>query len=165
MCAGARPSHGLRPAEGNGPTLVVDGKQKGGSGGAAMSRRPTKWTTGTWAVLCCSAWMVGVLAVPTPLAADPVSEADGTIYRLGKESTYQEGCFPPCMCPILAQMPARGTFKLTHVGCEDPSIDVYAVDEVNWTTPYYMRLIDPFRRYFVYPPLFRQFAHSWEMES
>lgn len=41
---------------------------------------------------------------------------------------------------------------------------VFRVKEVNWTTPYYMRLIDPFRRYFVYPSLFRQFAHLWKTD-
>jgi hypothetical protein len=35
------------------------------------------------------------------------------------------------------------------------------VGEVNWTTQWYMRLIDPSRRFFVYPSLLRQFAHTW----
>jgi hypothetical protein len=38
----------------------------------------------------------------------------------------------------------------------------FHVREVNWTTPFYMGLINPFRRYFYYPPLLRQFAHLWE---
>ena len=38
----------------------------------------------------------------------------------------------------------------------------FRVSEVNWTTPFYMRLIDPARRFFVYPFLLRQFAHAWE---
>ena len=38
----------------------------------------------------------------------------------------------------------------------------FHVKEVNWTTPFYMGLINPFRRYFYYPPLIRQFAHTWE---
>jgi hypothetical protein len=41
----------------------------------------------------------------------------------------------------------------------------FRVREVNWTTPLYMRLIDPARRYFVYPSLLRQFAHTWNRES
>ena len=36
----------------------------------------------------------------------------------------------------------------------------FRVREVNWSTPFYMGLIDPFRRYLVYPPLIRQFAHT-----
>ena len=38
----------------------------------------------------------------------------------------------------------------------------FRVREVNWTTRFYMRLIDPARRYFVYPFLLRQFAHTWD---
>lgn len=38
----------------------------------------------------------------------------------------------------------------------------FRVREVNWTTRFYMRVIDPFRRFFVYPTLLKQFAHSWE---
>ncbi len=38
----------------------------------------------------------------------------------------------------------------------------FRVREVNWTTRFYMKLIDPCRRFFVYPSLLRQFAHTWE---
>jgi hypothetical protein len=41
----------------------------------------------------------------------------------------------------------------------------FRVREVNWTTRIYMRLIDPARRWFVYPSLLRQFAHTWNRES
>jgi hypothetical protein len=41
----------------------------------------------------------------------------------------------------------------------------FRVREVNWTTSWYMRLIDPSRRYFVYPTLLKQFAHTWEQEG
>jgi hypothetical protein len=41
----------------------------------------------------------------------------------------------------------------------------FRVREVNWTTRFYMRLIDPARRYFVYPSLLRQLAHTWEREG
>ena len=36
----------------------------------------------------------------------------------------------------------------------------FRVREVNWTTRFYMRMIDPARRFFVYPFLLRQFAHA-----
>jgi hypothetical protein len=39
------------------------------------------------------------------------------------------------------------------------------VREVNWTTRLYMKLIDPSRRFFIYPFLLRQFAHTWEREG
>jgi hypothetical protein len=38
----------------------------------------------------------------------------------------------------------------------------FRVRDVNWTTPLYMKLIDPARRYFIYPFLLRQFVHTWE---
>ena len=38
----------------------------------------------------------------------------------------------------------------------------FRVREVNWTTRFYMRMIDPSRRFFVYPFLLRQFAHAWK---
>jgi hypothetical protein len=41
----------------------------------------------------------------------------------------------------------------------------FRVREVNWTTPFYMRLIDPARRTFVYPSLLRQFVHTWNREG
>ena len=48
-------------------------------------------------------------------------------------------------------------------GPEGPRLFLsFRVREVNWTTPFYMRLIDPSRRFFVYPSLLRQFAHTWE---
>jgi len=41
----------------------------------------------------------------------------------------------------------------------------FRVREVNWTTRFYMRVIDPARRFFVYPSLLRQFAHTWNREG
>jgi len=33
-----------------------------------------------------------------------------TIYRLTEKASYQEGCFPPCMCPVMMAAGIRGTF-------------------------------------------------------
>jgi hypothetical protein len=41
----------------------------------------------------------------------------------------------------------------------------FHVREVNWSTRFYMALIDPYRRYFVYPHLLNQFEHTWEREK
>ena len=35
------------------------------------------------------------------------------------------------------------------------------VQPVSWATPFYMALIEPFRRYIVYPSLFRSLARAW----
>ena len=69
------------------------------------------------------------LGVPTALAqglSDP-----STIYRLNPDSRFQQGCFAPCMCPILSGESVRGTFVLTSTGF-DGAFKAYAVTDVNW---------------------------------
>ena len=64
--------------------------------------------------------------VPTaPTASGPV------IYRLDKESTFQRGCFAPCLCPVMEQAPMRGTFILGG-GVYDGLFTTYKVSDVNW---------------------------------
>ncbi|MCI0365053.1 MAG: hypothetical protein L0Y44_03140 [Phycisphaerales bacterium] len=58
--------------------------------------------------------------------------ADTVIYRLQDPSLYQKGCFDPCDCPIMVEVPVRGTFGLTLVE-EGPPFDTYEVSQVNWT--------------------------------
>ncbi len=66
--------------------------------------------------------------------ADPLGASGGAIFRLDAESQYQQGCFPPCLCPIMQQRNVRGTLTLRHLG-EAEGIQRYAVDDVNWTVP------------------------------
>ncbi len=74
--------------------------------------------------------------LPGTILADPLGAGGGTIYRLTEsKSTFQRGCFPPCMCPIWEGRPVRGTLRLTYTG-NDGSMDVYAVQDVNWVLPY-----------------------------
>jgi len=80
-------------------------------------------------------WMgviVGVLLTICSVAgAQSAVPAAATIYRLNQKSTYQEGCFPPCLCPISQPAPVSGTLILTA----DKSVDAfatYSVTEVNW---------------------------------
>lgn len=68
---------------------------------------------------------LGVRAQDTP---------PSTVYWLGAGSTYQHGCFPPCMCPMMETAPIKGTFRLTFQQ-QDPLYDNYAVDDVHWTAP------------------------------
>ncbi len=56
------------------------------------------------------------------------------IYKLAGDSTFERGCFDPCLCPVMDQAPVRGTFKLTRVQ-PDIWFDVYEVTDVNWTVP------------------------------
>src|SRR6185503_17896662 len=70
--------------------------------------------------------LLGVVAGSTPASAQT-----STLYRLNKDSTFQQGCFPPCLCPIMIAMPVKGTFVLTPTGF-DGLFNTYAVSDVNW---------------------------------
>jgi hypothetical protein len=54
------------------------------------------------------------------------------LYKLDAASSYQEGCFDPCMCPIMMNDTLQGTFFLSPVGGEDGTT-VYAVTDVAWS--------------------------------
>lgn len=60
------------------------------------------------------------------------ADASAVIYRLDKGSAYQQGCFDPCLCPLLEERPVRGTFALAPAGF-DGLFDNYRVEDVNWT--------------------------------
>ncbi len=66
------------------------------------------------------------------LAVAPATAAagDGLLYQLGDSPSYQEGCFPPCLCP-LSIYPLGGTFELRPVDITFPQ-RVYAVEDVQW---------------------------------
>src|SRR5206468_7770778 len=70
--------------------------------------------------------LFGVVAVSTPASAQT-----GTLYRLNEDSTFQQGCFPPCLCPIMISVPVKGTFVLTPTGF-DGLFNTYTVPDVNW---------------------------------
>jgi len=73
-----------------------------------------------------------VLTVCSVAGAKSASAAVSTIYRLNQKSTYQEGCFPPCLCPISQPASVRGTFVLTPEAPSD-GFAIYKVTDVNWT--------------------------------
>src|SRR5881628_400822 len=75
---------------------------------------------------CTASLILGVVAVSTPASAQT-----STLYRLNTDSTFQQGCFPPCLCPIMIAVPVKGTFVLTPTGF-DGLFDTYAVTDVNW---------------------------------
>lgn len=62
------------------------------------------------------------------------STPPSTLYWLGADSTYQHGCFAPCMCPLMETAPVKGTFRLTFQE-HSPLYDLYTVDDVHWTVP------------------------------
>ena len=51
--------------------------------------------------------------------------------RLVRRSTYQEGCLPPCLCPIFIEQPLTGTFSLVKIA-DDSHTTEYAVLDVRW---------------------------------
>jgi len=69
------------------------------------------------------------------LAGGPPAQSEGLssgLYRLDEGSSYQTGCFDPCLCPLGLKVPVLGTLKLANAGT-DGLFDVYAVSDVNWT--------------------------------
>jgi N-acetylneuraminic acid mutarotase len=50
-------------------------------------------------------------------------------YGLDPGSTFQRGCFPPCLCPIFATDKIQGTFTLEFIGSYG-TFDQYAVNDV-----------------------------------
>jgi hypothetical protein len=54
-----------------------------------------------------------------------------TIFRLTEKSSYQEGCFPPCMCPIMMATGIRGTFVMGPAYANGAIISS-EVSNVNW---------------------------------
>jgi len=66
-------------------------------------------------MLKATSWVSRTLMIGTCLAAAAVSGADNgceTVYRLNEAASYQEGCYPPCMCPVAEATRFRGTFIL-----------------------------------------------------
>src|SRR2546426_3235934 len=76
--------------------------------------------------------VAGILVAVCVVA--PGAAAAQTIYRLTDASSFQEGCFAPCMCPVMEQRPVRGTFGLRFTG-SDGGFDRYAVEDVHWKVP------------------------------
>jgi len=74
---------------------------------------------------------VGALLVGAIAVSGGGFAADSTLYRLRPGASFQEGCFPPCMCPILMIEELRGSFVLRHRGA-DWLFDHYDVDAVRW---------------------------------
>lgn len=57
---------------------------------------------------------------------------DSTLYQLSADSTYQEGCVAPCMCPVSIARGISGTFKLIPLN-PVAFYNRYSLDEIYWT--------------------------------
>ncbi len=71
------------------------------------------------------------VSIQSAAFADPLGAGSGMTYVLTERSNLREGCFEPCLCPILVDDGLRGTFGLAYLGNHE-GIDTYAVQDVNW---------------------------------
>ena len=55
-----------------------------------------------------------------------------TLYRLDAPASFEEGCLPPCLCPIWLTDDLLGTFALRYDHSDPAGFDHYVVDNVNW---------------------------------
>ena len=74
-------------------------------------------------------FLLGAVAVSGPASAQ--TNTTPALYRLNPDSSFEQGCFPPCMCPVMITQPVMGTFLLTPTGF-DGLFNTYAVTDVNW---------------------------------
>lgn len=75
-----------------------------------------------------------VLSAQPAVAQDSLGVGDGAVFRLTDKSEYQEGCFEPCMCPIMAVQNMRGVMRLTYDASSD-GVAVYRVHDVQIFVP------------------------------
>jgi hypothetical protein len=82
---------------------------------------------------CGIAVVCGMAALTDP--ADAQLATNAVLYELHKGSSFQQGCFPPCLCPVMVSAPVNGTFLLIPVGF-DGLFYTYAVTNVAWSVPF-----------------------------
>jgi hypothetical protein len=63
--------------------------------------------------------------------AQTANRPTGTVYGLKPDATFAQGCFAPCLCPVMLASAVKGTFVLTPAGF-DGLFSTYAVGDVNW---------------------------------
>ncbi len=81
----------------------------------------------------CAVLAFLTLTLSAGLAAAQTNAGHNAVvaYELMAGSTWQQGCFPPCQCPITAELPLTGTFLLAPAGA-DMWTRYFAVTEVRW---------------------------------
>jgi hypothetical protein len=70
------------------------------------------------------------LPTGTDLAKGEVAE-NSVAYQLDPDTSYLQGCFPPCLCPLMIGVPIKGTFLLTPTGF-DGLYNTYAITNISW---------------------------------
>jgi hypothetical protein len=75
---------------------------------------------------------LAVVAAATAVSLGPATGQEPTTYVLTEGSTFQRGCFPPCECPIMQEVPLAGTFNLEHASSDPDWFETYEVTDVHW---------------------------------
>jgi hypothetical protein len=75
----------------------------------------------------------GILATAALASRAQTDLQNPVLYKLGLGSTFQRGCFAPCMCPVGISAPVQGILMLTPAR-SDPLFTYYAVTDVTWKT-------------------------------
>lgn len=86
-------------------------------------------------------WIIGLalmalLGTCRTLEAQAISANATQLYYLTEESTYGEGCLPPCACPWFPSVAIDGTFELTRTATTPLGME-YKVSNVNWLVTNY----------------------------
>lgn len=96
------------------------------------------------ALLLCTAFASAAsaqLVLPYQRTAAPAGGSElspigtalrGTLVRLHDDAGFEEGCFPPCFCPVFFQEDLRGTLRLAPMPATQPGINRWRVFEANW---------------------------------
>lgn len=61
----------------------------------------------------------------------PAVAFSATFYQLDKSSSFQEGCFDPCLCPIMMNGTLQGTFLMQPV-TDDGQTGIFDVVGLHW---------------------------------
>jgi len=78
-------------------------------------------------------WRPWVLSlVVGSILVSGIATAD-VLYTLSPGSTFQQGCVPPCLCPVSLPEALMGNFLLVPAGT-DPLFTHYNLDAISWTT-------------------------------
>lgn len=78
-------------------------------------------------------FLMSLAVITATLTVADAGAADPTIYKLNEGSTYQTGCFSPCLCAVHLEQPLKGTFKLSPTG-SDGLFQFYEVTDASWVT-------------------------------
>ena len=83
-------------------------------------------------VSSCVLLLLGFVLAVNPATAQTTNFPSTTLYRLKPNCGFLQGCFAPCMCPVMISEPVRGTFFLTPTGF-DGVFHTFAVTDVKWS--------------------------------